>query len=89
MRGRLKLRSDALEWREMDGEIVALDLRSSTYFAVNPSAAVVWPALADGATREQLVEQLAERYSVDPGDAARDVDAFLASLESQGLLEAS
>jgi hypothetical protein len=87
--GRLRLRSDALEWREMDGEIVALDLRTSTYFAVNASAALVWPALADGATREQLVEQLATRYSVDPGDAARDVDAFLASLESQGLLEAS
>jgi hypothetical protein len=82
-----RLRSDALEWRSVDGQIVALDLRTSEYLSVNAAGAALWPGLAAGATREQLVATLADRFSLPEDAAGRDVDTFVASLRAQDLLE--
>jgi hypothetical protein len=84
----VRLRSDALEWREVEGEIVALDLQGSSYFAVNRAGAALWEALAGGTTREDLVSKLVTEFGIDRDGAARDVDAFLAALAERELLEA-
>jgi len=81
------LRSESLEWREVEGEVVALDLRTQMYLAVNRTGAVIWPALDSGADRSELVERVVQRFDVSPEQAAADVDAFLADLESRDLLE--
>jgi hypothetical protein len=82
----LRLRGDELEWKLLEGEIVALDASTSQYFATNRTGAVLWSALEKGATREQLVARLVEAFDVDEETAARDLDGFLAALEAQGLL---
>lgn len=84
---RLRLRSQQLEWREVEGEVVALDLRQLRYLGVNRSGAVLWPALVEGATRAELVELLVARFDVDPRQAAADIDAFLSVLADRQLLE--
>jgi Coenzyme PQQ synthesis protein D (PqqD) len=81
-----RLRSDALEWREVEGEIVAADLRSSQYLAVNRTGAVLWPALAEGASEGALIERLVEAYGLDRAHAAHDVAQFLDALRRHGLL---
>jgi len=53
----LRLRAEDLVYQESDGETVLLDLRASTYLVVNPTGTVVFPALVDGATRDQLLEK--------------------------------
>ena len=83
----VRLRSDAVEWREVDGEIVALDLRDSTYLAINRSGTVVWPGLLAGATREDLSARLTEAFGIDEQTAARDLDDFLRALEERDLLD--
>jgi Coenzyme PQQ synthesis protein D (PqqD) len=85
--GTLRIRAGALEWREAEGEIVALDLRTSTYLAVNRTGASLWPALIEGASREQLVATLEQGFEVDRARAERDLDAFLKLLRDQDLLE--
>jgi Coenzyme PQQ synthesis protein D (PqqD) len=82
----LRVRPDALEWREIDGEIVALDLRRSLYLAINPSGAVLWPALVSGASREELIELLSKEPGVPQETVAADVDSFLAELAEHDLL---
>jgi hypothetical protein len=86
--GRLRLRGDGLHWRDIEGEVVALEERASLYFAANPSGALLWNALAEGATHEALVSALVERYQLDPDAAREDVDRFLHELAAHGLLEA-
>jgi Coenzyme PQQ synthesis protein D (PqqD) len=86
MAEQLKVRADALEWRKVEGEIVALDLRRSVYLAINPSGAFLWPVLVEGATRDELVTRLAQEFDVDRDTAAADVDRFLAELADQDLL---
>lgn len=38
------------------------------------SGAISWLELADGATRDALVERLAQAHLVDDGQASKDVD---------------
>ena len=73
----LRLRDTDLHWREIDGEVIALEAERSLYLAANPAAALLWQLLADGATRERLCAALVDAYGIDDGLAARDVDAFL------------
>ena len=84
----VRLRSAALEWREVEGEVIALDLGSSTYLAINRAGAFLWPALIDGATPAQLAQQLAGEFGLEGEQARRDADAFLDSLRELDLLTA-
>jgi len=84
----LRLRSSSLTWREMDGEIVALEAETNRYLTANPAGTRLWLMLAQGATREQLVAALRDVYGLDAARAGADVDAFLADVRSQGLLAA-
>ncbi|HEX9889451.1 MAG TPA: PqqD family protein [Nitriliruptorales bacterium] len=87
MDARLKLDRTAIEWRHVEGEVVALDLRDSMYLGINPTGALLWPHLAEGATRDELVEVLLDQHEeLDQTRARNDVDAFLGSLRERNLL---
>jgi hypothetical protein len=83
----LRLRQQAIEWRELDGEVVALEARRSLYLTANPAGTLLWRRLAEGTTRDALVGSLRSRYAVGEEIAARDVDAFVATARAHGLLE--
>ena len=83
----MRLKVDAVEWREFEGEVVALDVVASEYLSANKAGAVLWRELAGGATREQLTAALASRFSIDETAAAGDVDRFLTALRSRDLLD--
>jgi hypothetical protein len=83
---RLVLRPDAVEWRAVEGEVVALDVRRSLYLAINPSGAALWALVAEGTDREALVAQLRERFDVPVQRAEADADAFVAELRRHDLL---
>lgn len=84
---RLRLRADDVVWRVADGELIVLDVRSSVYITVNRSARVLWDRLVDGATVDDLVEVLRDRYGIDEARAMADTRAFVDDLGSRGLLE--
>lgn len=84
----MKIRKDAsLLWRQLDDEVIALDMEDSVYLRLNQTGTVLWYQLQQPATRQDLVETLVERYEIDEAQAGADVDAFLDSLERSGLLE--
>lgn len=83
----IRLRSGALDWREIEDEIVAVDLEQANYLATNRSAALLWPALVEGTTMDALVACLVESYEIPVSTARKDVDAFVRALAEQHLLE--
>jgi Coenzyme PQQ synthesis protein D (PqqD) len=83
----LRVRTEALEWRDVEGVIIALDLRASEYLELNHTAAILWHELTRGATFEDLVAALTERFELDRGAAARDVESFLGTLSERDLIE--
>jgi hypothetical protein len=82
----VRLRSDTLTWREVEGEIVALDLQASAYLGVNRTGTALWQELAAGTTRDRLVSRLRTEFGIDEETAARDVDEFLEALDEHELL---
>jgi len=82
----IRLRSEDVHWREVEGEVVALDTRSSRYLSANRTATLLWPLLAEGTTREQLISRLAEATGIDRVRAGADIEAFLKPLRESGLL---
>jgi hypothetical protein len=82
------LNPDAVSWRDVDGEILALDLGASAYLGTNATGALLWKSLAGGTSRGRLIELLTEEFEVDESRAAADVDEFLRGLAAQGLLAA-
>ena len=83
----LTLRAEAVDWREVDGQVVVLDRAGSVYLAVNAAGAALWPAIVAGATRPQLVRILLDTFDVERARAEADVDAFVATLRERRLLE--
>jgi hypothetical protein len=68
-------------------EAVLLDTRSDAFFGLNPSAAVVWDALATGLTSTDALDALVARFAVAPETARADVDALIDQLVAHGFLE--
>lgn len=85
----LRLQENSVDWREVDGELIALERSAAVYLAGNESATILWRALSRGTTDTALAELLVERYGISREVATADVERFLAGLRSRGLLEAA
>lgn len=83
----IRLRTNELKWREIESEVVAVDVRTSTYLSANSSGAILWRRLVEGATREDLAAELVASFGIDVEQARADVEAFVGELAAQGLLE--
>lgn len=83
----LRLRNTDLQWRAVEGEIVALDLRGSQYLGVNDSGAALWDMLAAGTTQAQLTDHLASTFGLDLETAKAHVQTFVDQLRAQDLLD--
>ena len=85
----LRLQESTVDWREVDGELIALERSEAVYLAGNESATILWRALAHGTTDTALAELLVAKYGISHEKARTDVAQFLAGLRSRGLLEAA
>lgn len=85
MSARLMPSPDALA-RELNGEILILDLRSSHYFGLTGPGARIWQLMEEGRDAASIAAVLAEEFEGDPAGMARDVSSFLDDLARRGLL---
>lgn len=83
----MRLRTQGLTWREIDGEAVVLDLKSSTYLTANGTGTFLLRELVEDRTGAHLVDAVVAEFGVDADVATNDVNAFLTVLERHGLLE--
>ncbi len=84
---RYQLKASVLPWREIDGEVIALDLGSGTYLTGNSAGSLLWKMLAVGTTQEDLVARLVSEFEIEPQRALADVETFVNELDSAGLPE--
>ena len=87
--GNMKLRVDDITWREIDGDLVILDLRSSTYLTANASGTVLMRQLTEERTLAQLIQALVDAFDIPASRAQQDVQTFIDELGACGLLERS
>ena len=70
-----------------EGDGVIVDTQSAFYFGLNRTGAFLWKLVQrpEGATLEQLVAALCDKFTVEPADAERDARAFLEQVIKSGL----
>ena len=78
--------SPDIAWRRIGDESVVLDLKSSDYYSLNETAALLWETLGEGLTPEKAVERLCEEFDAEPDAVRKDVEAALAELLSERLI---
>lgn len=80
--------SDAIA-KELDGELVLLDLQSGTYFGLNEVGSRIWELMESPVSVADINTKLLEEFEVSDEILSADVDAFLAVLHEKKLLTLS
>lgn len=75
-----------VEWRQIEGEVIAADLHRGKYIGINASGALLWPLLDAGTSTQALVAELLDVYDVSEDVARSEVSAWLAWLRQHELL---
>ena len=83
---KLQLKVDDVVSREVEDELVILELSTSTYMTLNGSGKYLWERLVDGSTLDDLVSSLVDRYSITSEQARADVESFVAELDDRELI---
>lgn len=74
--------------REVEGELILLDLDDGDFFVARGTSPRIWELIADGSAIDDVIEQVCARYpDVPSDDVRRDVGAFVEDLVSRGFLE--
>jgi hypothetical protein len=69
----------------LDSEVIAINLETGAYFALDGVAADTWTLAASGSSTDEIVAALDARYETSAETLRTDVAAFVAELVEQGL----
>lgn len=75
-----------ISWRDINGELVALNVKSGEYFIFNEIGRMVWLAIAGGQDSSETVKKVIDEYEVNEQDASRDVEVFVKALEERSIV---
>jgi hypothetical protein len=73
--------------RQLDDEIVILDLASESYFGLDDVGTAMWNEVTNANSIEQAYTALLEQYDVEPEVLRNDLQNLLQQLVDQQLLE--
>lgn len=74
-------------FRELAGESVLLDLRSESYFGLDPVGTRMWRALRETGSLEAALASLDGVWEVEPARLREDLARLVDELAAQGLLD--
>jgi len=77
--------ADHVAWQLVGPEAVIVDLRSGCGIGLNPTAAFVWSRLPTDSL-PAIANELATRFDVNRASALEDLEGFVESLRSRGLV---
>ena len=83
---RLQANTDIAAWRIVDGEAVIVHAVSSAYYGLNSTATFIWESIVSGPmASDDITDRVTARFGVASDAVRDDVEAFLRSLEAEGL----
>ena len=72
--------SSAINHERLDDEVIAINLETGAYYAIQAAGADCWSVAVAGGDFDAMVQVLISRFEVDEAQARTDVEAFVASL---------
>lgn len=76
-------------FRDLEGEIVLLNLKTGIYFGLNPMGTRIWHLLRAHESLQKVLDSLVEEYEVTKAQCEEDLLSFVAVLREKGLIELS
>ncbi len=78
--------SPYVRYVDISGRITILDIRSESYFALEPLASMMWKELAEGDTEAQSLTGIIRQTGSDDPELAEDLASFAGQCVDKGLL---
>ena len=88
LRSYVRIRDGVLS-RDLQGELVILDLNTGLYFGLDPVGTRIWYLLQDHQSLQKALDALVEEYEVTESGCAQDLLDFVAKMLERGLVEVS
>jgi Coenzyme PQQ synthesis protein D (PqqD) len=79
--------SENVMWRDLDGEIVILNLVSGIYFSVDGVGSRIWILMSEHVPNEEIIRTLISEFDVEETQLRSDMESLVRDLASQGLIE--
>lgn len=79
-------RAERVAARVIEGSAFIVSVDQQRMVELNEVGTFVWEALAPVATVDELVAAVTRAFDVDPSEARRDVESFLAELLDRGMV---
>lgn len=73
-------------YRDLDGEAVIVDLKSGTYFGLDPVGTRIWVALEEPGPLRRALEVVLEEFEVTEEVASADILRLAGEMIGKGLL---
>ena len=86
---RIELNSGDVAAKEIDGEILVMNVANGMYYSLDGVSAVAWRLLASGHSLAHVAVALAETYGVDPSSTLADITDLVEHLVDEGLVMVS
>jgi outer membrane protein assembly factor BamB len=77
---------EGVHHREVDGEVVILDMTGDSYFSLNDSGVVIWNRLTGGGTLAEAAADLMAQFEISESQSRGDVADLAAELIAANLL---
>jgi hypothetical protein len=79
--------SESVRLAETQDGAVLLDVKQGFCFSINPVGTLIWKRVSDGCSIAQIVQYLAETFSISAEQARTDTQEFLDSLIEKRLVQ--
>lgn len=78
--------SSELIEEKLDSYLYVYNINTASYYSFNDTGVIVWTALKDGLSKEEIVKKLMNTYGIDDKAIANDVEEIIGDLIEQGLI---
>lgn len=75
--------------RKVANELVLLNVKTSDYYSMNPTAVVVWELICRNTRFPEIIKALAGDFNTDAAKVKKDVLELIKTLESQKIISRS
>ena len=82
---KIEISPDVLS-QEVSGETVLLDIRSESYFGLDPVGTRIWELLQENGNLETTFKAMLEEYDVESDKLEADLIELIGKLEDAGLV---
>ncbi len=74
-------------FRDLDDEMIIMDMNTGKYFGLNETGAKIWALLDKYQKPKKVIDELLTEYNLSEDECEREVKQFLQAILNKGLID--